>query len=85
MVEVVVPPRPVLKTIPNVELIKVGTWPISTGMWTVTSDDLYAAVSALESPAIRRPVLKLGHSDSRFDGEPAVGWVDNLRVSDDGS
>lgn len=85
MVEVVVPPRPVLKTIPNVELIKVGTWPISTGMWTVTSDDLYAAVSALDSPAIRRPVLKLGHSDSRFDGEPAVGWVDNLRVSDDGS
>lgn len=85
MVEVTVPPRPVLKTIPNVELIKVGQWPISTGVWTVTTEDLYAAVAALDSPAIRRPVLKLGHTDSRFDGEPAVGWVDDLRVSDDGS
>lgn len=85
MTDVVVPDRPLLKTVPNVELIKVGTWPISTGVWEVTSDDLYAAVSALESPAIRRPVLKLGHSDPRFSGEPAVGWVDDLRVSDDGS
>ncbi|WP_010541894.1 phage protease [Dietzia alimentaria] len=85
MVDIVVPPRPVLKTIPNVELVKVGTWTISTGVWTVTSSDLYAAVAALDSPAIRRPVLKLGHTDPRFNGEPAVGWVDDLRVSDDGS
>lgn len=76
---------PVLKTVPDVELIKVGTWPASTGVWTVTSDDLYAAVAAVQSPSVRRPVLKLGHNDTRFDGEPAIGYVDNMRVSDDGS
>ncbi|WP_094980336.1 phage protease [Rhodococcus pyridinivorans] len=85
MPDVTIPVRPVLKTIPNVELIKTGQWEISTGTWNPTSDDLYAAVAAVEAPAVRRPVLKLGHSDARFDGEPAIGWVDNLRVTDDGT
>jgi hypothetical protein len=76
---------PVLKTVPDVELIKVGTWPASTGVWTVTSEDLFAAVAAVQSPSVRRPVLKLGHNDTRFDGEPAIGYIDNMRVSDDGS
>lgn len=75
----------VLKTVPDVELIKVGTWPASTGQWTVTPDDLVAAVAAVASPSVRRPVIKLGHTDKRFDGEPAVGYIDNMRVSDDGS
>nr|WP_202927138.1 hypothetical protein [Gordonia desulfuricans] len=66
-------------------MIKVGTWPASTGEWTVTPEDLQAAVAAVASPSVRRPVLKLGHTDTRFDGEPAVGWVDNMRVSSDGS
>src|SRR5262249_52280185 len=39
------------------------------------------AVTALDCPAIRQPVLKLGHVDPRFDGEPAVGWVDNMAVN----
>jgi hypothetical protein len=83
--DVVVPERPVLVQIPAVELIHTGFWQISTGPWEVTSDDLYAAVAALECPAVRRPVLKLGHVDPRFDGEPAVGWVDNLAVSASGT
>lgn len=98
--DIEVPARPVLSTIPNVELIKVGRWEISTGVWNVTSADLYAAVSALSSPAVRNPVIKLGHLDPRFnaesedarfnalgvfDGTPAVGWIGNLRVSDNGS
>lgn len=74
---------PVLASIPNVELMHAGTWNISTGTATFTGEDLHAAVAALDCPAVRRPVLKLGHTDPRFDGEPAVGWVGNLHT--DGS
>ena len=88
--EVVVPHAPALATIPNVELMHTGQWDISTGRVTVTTDDLIAAVAALDCPAVRRPILKLGHSEPdhttgiRWDGEPAVGWVSDLRVAEDG-
>lgn len=84
MADVVVPAAPPLATLPNVELIHTGTWDISTGEWTVTVDDLASAVAAMECPAVRRPVLKLGHTDPRFDGEPAVGWVANMATAEDG-
>lgn len=74
----------VLGGIPGVELMQAGTWPLSTGTFTFTAEDLAAAVSALDCPAVRRPVLKLGHTDPRFDGEPACGWVAGMRVADDG-
>lgn len=77
--------RPVLRKIPDVELLKTGEWPLSTGTWTFTAEDLAAAVRAAQSPSVSRPVIKLGHNDPRFDGEPAVGFVDNLRLSEDGS
>src|SRR5262249_52019816 len=32
----------------------------------------------------RDPVIKLGHVDPRFDGQPAIGQVKNLRLSPDG-
>lgn len=73
-----------LRTIPGVELIRVGTWEISTGPWTVTPADLVAAVAAHRAGAVRRPPVKLGHLDPRFDGEPAYGFVDNLRIVDNG-
>lgn len=41
-------------------------------------------VAAQQDPGIRTAVVKLGHIDRRFDGEPAVGRVTNLRLSDDG-
>lgn len=75
--------RPVLATIPRVELIHAGTWNISTGEATFTSEDLHQAIASQDCPAVRRPVLKLGHTDPRFDGQPAVGFVSNL--STDGS
>lgn len=84
MPEVTVPSAPALSRKSNVELIHTGTWDISTGQWTVTTDDLSNAVSAMECPAVRRPVLKLGHNDPRFDGEPAVGWVANMATAEDG-
>lgn len=82
---VTVPDRPLLVSVPGIELVHAGTWELSTGPCTFTSADLYAAVAALDCPAVRRPVLKLGHVDARFDGQPAVGWVSNLAVSAGGS
>lgn len=77
-------PNPQLVTVPGVELVKVGTWDISTGKWDVTTEMLHSAVKAAAAGVLRRPPLKLGHDDPRFDGEPAVGYIDNLRVTDDG-
>ena len=73
-----------LRTIPGVELIRVGTWEISTGTWTVTAADLVAAVAAHRAGVLRKPVVKIGHVDERFDGEPALGFVDNLTITDNG-
>ena len=80
-----VPRSRALVSIPGVELAQAGTWRLSSGEATITREDLAAAVAALDCPAVRNPVLKLGHVDSRFDGEPAVGWVSNLRLADDGN
>lgn len=67
----------------GVELARVGSWPTSTGRWDATTDDFQAAVEALDCPAIDKPRLWIGHTDQRFtprDGEPAIGWVENLRA-----
>lgn len=75
-----------LRTLHGIELAAMGTWKASTGKTTFTDDDLASAVAALECPGVRNPVIKLGHmeadSDSgvRWDGEPAVGWVANMRL-----
>lgn len=71
----------------GIELIRTGRWAISTGQWTASREDLAAAVAAMSCPAIRKPVLKVGHRDERFtpgDGEPSIGWIDNLRLGDGG-
>jgi hypothetical protein len=85
MNDITVPAAPALVSIPGVELVQAGTWRLSTGEAVLTRDDLAEAVSAADCPAIRNPVLKLGHIDSRFDGEPAVGWVGNMALADDGN
>lgn len=74
-----------VRTITGVELVRVGTWQISTGDWTVTADDLRAAVAAHKAGVLRLPVLKIGHTDPRFDGGPVLGRVDNLRLTDGGN
>ncbi|MDL4812808.1 hypothetical protein [Actinomadura opuntiae] len=91
MTEVTVPAAPPLVTVPNVELMHVGTWDISTGTATFTSGDLANAVAALDCPAVRRPVLKLGHTEPdpdehgmRWDGEPAIGYIANMAVVEGG-
>ncbi len=83
MAGVVALPPPTLARVPNVELIQTGTWNIASGTATFTSADLLNAVAALDCPAVRRPILKLGHDGQHGQGEPAVGYVDKLRVADD--
>lgn len=67
----------------GVELAKVGTWSALTGQLKLSQADLAAAVAV--APHMPRIPLKLGHTDSRFDGEPALGWVENLRTTNRGT
>lgn len=76
--------RPALVTIPAVPVLSVGTWSASTGVFTVGSDDLHAAVAAFDDPAYHRPRLRLGHGDGELATEPAIGRLINPRVTDDG-
>lgn len=75
---------PDLVTVPNVHLLSVGTWECSTGVAVFTPEDLASMVESQDDPGVRTPIVKLGHVDARFDGEPAVGRIENLRLSDDG-
>lgn len=77
----------------GVELVNAGSWQLLSGSWTPNSRDIIAAVESAKCPAVRRPRIKLGHLDPRFnepddtalDGTPALGWFDNLRASADGN
>lgn len=80
-----VPATPVLATVAGVELGSTGYWNISNIKdWHPTANDMAAAVAALDCPAVRRPVLKFGHTGEPGEGDPAIGLVDNLRLTDDG-
>lgn len=74
-----------LRTLHNIEMAAVGTWNASTGTTTFTAEDFADAVAALDCPGVRNPVIKLGHAEEdstsgvRWDGEPALGWVANMR------
>ena len=73
-----------LRTVAGVELAKVGRWEVSTGVFRVTKADLASAVEAHQAGVLRKPVIKIGH-DSERDTDPAMGYVDNLRLTDDGN
>lgn len=72
-----------LVTIEAVELATVGHWEASTGPFDVDRALLEQLVEAHQAHVMRHPVIKLGHTDPRFDGQPAVGYVDNLRIDGD--
>lgn len=88
--------RPAVVTIPNVQIVEVGTWHASTGDITITLEHLQDAVTAGQDPSLRRPIVKLGHLDPRFnveangeplpktllDAQPAIGRIVNLRLED---
>lgn len=74
-----------VRTVRNVELLKVGRWECSNGTFDFTAEHLAAAVEAHVAGVLRKPPLKVGHDDPRFDGGPALGYVDNLRLTDGGT
>jgi len=72
----------------NVPIASTGIeYALSTGKHTFTPEDLADAVAAQEDPAIVQPRIWLGHTDPRFngDGEPALGRVEAMRLSEDGN
>lgn len=73
-----------LVTVPGIELMRTGKWNLSTGDWECTDKEIAAAIDAHQKGLLRKPVIRLGHNDPRFSGDPAVGWLDNLRASADG-
>jgi hypothetical protein len=67
-------------TIPDVELVRVGNWASAmSGRVPITGDDLDEMVRAAQDAQVDYAPVKLGHVDPRFDGEPALGWIRNLR------
>lgn len=73
---------PALVTIVGVEVAHVGdAWPTAPEPMTITQAHLDSMVAAGRDPRVPRPVLKLGHTDERFngDGQPALGRLVNLR------
>lgn len=80
-----------LTRVEGVELARTGVWPLLSGVWRPTRADFAAAVEAAACPAVRNPVLWIGHTDDRYtprtadgDGTPGVGWIENMRTTDGG-
>ncbi len=76
----------------DVPLVEIGmSYPASTGPVDFSLSNLAAAVAASADPVIPRPRVKLGHDDPRYnnsyvyDGDPAFGFLENLRLSNEGS
>lgn len=72
-------------------IVSTGTYQLGSGEATFTPEDLASAVAAASDPTVRAPRIKIGHEDPRFadiadklDGEPAMGSLENLTLSDDG-
>jgi hypothetical protein len=82
-----------LVTIPGVPILRVGMgYPLASGKKTFSEEDIAAAANAYATdPAVKAPRIKIdavakamGLDPEAHGGEPAFGWFDNLRVSDDG-
>lgn len=72
-------------TFKDVQLVKAGTWSGMTGRSTITEQHLADAVQAYADREIDRPAIKIGHDGdlNLGTGHPALGWVENLRLSED--
>lgn len=73
-----------MKTIAHVPIMKTGEYQISTGMVNFTKSDLESAVAALSDKGVKEARIAIGHTDGRFDGEPAFGKVTNYSLENKG-
>lgn len=87
--------KPQLTTIHDVPILKTGIeYPLASGPTTFTPEDLAAAVAAQDDPSIPQPRIWIGHPDDERihgkrwagipSGEPAVGKVCDMRLTEDG-
>ena len=67
----------------GVELARPGTWQLSSGPREFTAAMLRDAAEFHASTGGQRIPLGFGHMDSRFDGDPAWGWLSNIRYAED--
>jgi hypothetical protein len=70
----------------GVDLARPGTYKLSSGTRTFTVEELVDAARFASRPGARQSAVKIGHTDKRFtpgDGEPALGWLGNLRMEED--
>jgi peptidoglycan hydrolase-like protein with peptidoglycan-binding domain len=69
----------------DVELARPGTWQLASGEQTFTAQMLQDAARYAQRDGARPSPVKLGHNDPRFsgDGEPAMGWLGNIRYLED--
>lgn len=82
---------PTVVVLKDIEIVSTGTWRASTGVHTITPEDLVAAVAASQDPGFVEPRGKPGHSDDcdacaqcHCGSKPALGVFTNLRLTDDG-
>lgn len=68
---------------PDVELVKVGTWQGVRGEVTITEEMLSELAESYDAEGVDHAPLKFGHFSDLGDGEPAPGWIENVRVSED--
>lgn len=70
----------------DIELARPGRWMLKTGPLDISARMLDDAARFAAREDARPGYLKLGHTDERFvaaDGEPAMGWLHNIRLEDD--
>jgi hypothetical protein len=71
--------------IKDVEIARVGEWNLKSGKLNVTPEMLVDAAAYANRPGAQAGYIKLGHGDPRFDGEPSLGWIQNVRVEGSGA
>jgi len=67
----------------DVELARPGPWTVSVGDGNFTPEMLRDAADFYTASGGQAVAIKLGHVDSRFDGEPTFGSVTNVRYLED--
>lgn len=67
----------------GVELARPGTWQLSSGRREFTPQMLRDAADFHASTGGQKIPLGFGHVDQRFDGDPAWGWLTNVRYAED--
>lgn len=70
----------------GIELARPGKWKLASGELDVDARKLDDAARFANREGARPGYLKIGHTDTRFmagDGEPALGWLHNIRLEED--